>query len=193
MADGADRFSLRVAVALTKHRENAPVLPGGVVGEPSTGALGALRDLFSSFATAEEREPVALVIGLECTNGDPATIGGEIADDARDALALYGDHVFAVGNPARGAGVLGLLRLALEGIVRRTADRDVPHYRIGKDAIVAAGLSDGRPGWSTEYGKFVRIDTAERQYWFWSELPVDSEADVRSALAGLAPEPATPA
>lgn len=187
MTDGADHFSLRVAVVLTKHRETARVLPGGVVGEPSTGALGALRDIFNSFATPEEREPLALVIGLECSISDSGAISAEIADDARDALALYGDHVFAVGNPARGAGFLQLLRLAVEGIVRRTADRDIPHYRIGKDAIEAAVLTDGRPGWNTEYGKFIRIDTKDRQFWFWSELPVDSEDDVRNALAALAP------
>lgn len=191
MAGGADRFSLRVAVALTKHRESATVLPGGVVGEPSTGALGALRDIFNSFAKPEEHEPLALVIGLECSISDPAAIGSEIAGDARDALALYGDHIFAVGNPARGASFLQLLKLALEGIVRRTADRDIQHYRVSKDAIEAAVLSDSRPGWSIEYGKFIRIDTKDSQFWFWSELMVDSEADVRSALAGLAPEGAT--
>ena len=187
MTHGVDRFSLRVAVALTKHRETATVLPGGVVGEPSTGTLGALRDMFNSFARPDELDPLALVIGLDCSNSDPTGISSDIAGDARDVLALYSDHLFVVCNPGLGAGLLQLLKLMVGGLGKRTADKDIPHYRVSKEAVEGAVLSGGRPGWSPEYGEFIRIDTRDRQIWFWSELLVDSEGDVRNVLVGLTP------
>jgi hypothetical protein len=147
-----------------------------------------LRDLYHSVARANEREPTSIAVGLDCSDTDEKAFQRDAGNDARDALAIYEDHVLIVRNPARGANLGGLVKLVIGGIGKRTSDRDIPHFRIDSASVRAAELRAGHPPWNTERDKFVHIQTDDRECWFWAELLVDSEDDVRRSIDQLADE-----
>jgi hypothetical protein len=185
MAQDVEPFTFRIALALTKQKQALADKGGAGVREPPTGGLGALREIFHSFAGPSERDPVSIAVGLDCSNTEPQTLPRDIAKDARDALAFYDDHILVVCNPARGANLGGLVRLAIGGIGKRTSDRAIPHYRVDRASVQAADLLDQRESWSSEHGKFLYIGADKRDVWFWAELLVDSEEGVQNSLDRL--------
>jgi len=186
MTHEIDAFTLRIVAAVTKQKQALANRGGVGVREPPTSGLGALRDLFHSFAAANERNPASIVVGLDCSDTDEQTFQRDAGNDARDALTVHSDHVLLVCNPARGANLGGLVKLLIGGIGKKTSDRNIPHFRFDGASVRSAELRDGRPGWNSEREKFVHIQTDQRECWFWAELLVDSEDDVRRSIGQLA-------
>jgi hypothetical protein len=181
MTSNPDRFSLRVAAALVKQEQQQQ--PGGfVVRRTPKSGLGALRDLFHSIARPDEREPAAIIIGLDCSDPNAQTVlQRDMSTDARDVLLLYEDHVLLIGNPVRGAGLGTLVKLFAGGFNKQGKVRNTPHSRLEQADIGVAELVVGRPSWGTNE-RFVHLVTNPREIWFWVDLPVDSEDSVTTPL-----------
>jgi hypothetical protein len=185
MPQDIDAFTLRIAIAITKRNEGLAETGGIGVRQPATGGLGALRDLYHSVAGPSEGEPASMAVGLDCSHTDEQTFERDAGNDARDVLAVFSDHVLIVSNPARGASLGGLVKLVIGGIGKKTSQRNIPHSRIDRGSIRAAEVCDGRPAWHAEHERFVRIQTDDGEIFFWAELLVDSDDDVRSSIEQL--------
>lgn len=184
MASDRDNFSMRVALALVKQEQQQQ--PGGFVARrtPKTG-LGALRDLFHSVARPDEREPAAIVIGLECADQNTyIALQRDMSTDARDVLLLYPDHLLLIGNPVRGAGLGTLLKLFATGFTKQGKANNAPHSSMQRTDLHAAELVAGRPEWATDE-QFVRLKTNAYDLWFWVDLAVDTEEHLSKALESL--------
>lgn len=184
MTSDPDRFSLRVAAALVKQEQQQQ--PGGfVVRRTPRSGLGALRDLFQSIAHPDEREPAAMIIGLDCSEPNAqGTLQRDMRTDARDVLLLYEDHALLIGNPVRGAGLGTLVKLFAGGFNKQGKAKNTPHSRLDRADLGAMELVTGRPSWDTNE-QFVHLVANPREIWFWVDLAVDSEDALATALEAL--------
>jgi hypothetical protein len=184
MTSNPDRFSLRVAAALIKQEQQQQ--PGGfVVRRTPKSGLGALRDLFQSIARRDEREPAAMVIGLDCSDPNAhGTLQRDMNADARDVLLLYPDHVLLIGNPVRGAGLGTLVKLFAGSFNKQGKAKNTPHDRLAQADLGTAELVTGRPSWDTNE-QFVHLAANPREIWFWTDLAVDSKDVLTTALEAL--------
>ena len=140
MTSNPDLFSLRVAAALVKQERQQQ--PGGFVVRrtPKTG-LGALRDLFHAIARTDESEPVAIVIGLDCSEpNSQAAFQRDVNSDTRDVLLIYADHVLLIGNPVRGAGLGTLVKMFAGSFNKQGKAKNTPHSRVERAELRAAQL-----------------------------------------------------
>jgi len=184
MTNNLDLFSLRVAAALVKQEQHQQ--PGGFVVRrtPKTG-LGALRDLFHAITRADESEPAAIVIGLDCSEpNSQAAFQRDVNSDARDVLLLYADHVLLIGNPVRGAGLGTLVKMFAGSFNKQGKAKNTPHSRVERAELRAAQLVSRRAAWDTGE-QFVHLTIDAREIWFWVDLAVDSEDALTTALKAL--------
>lgn len=188
MASNPDPLTLRIAAAMVQRQQQQTT--SGVdardLRQAPTGGIGALRDLFKAVARPDELEPRCLVVGLDCSDPDVQAFRRDSDTATRDALAIYGDHVLLVGNPMRGAGIGGMLKLLGGSFSKRGKERNTPHSRIDQTNMRQVELAKGRPPWDTDREQFVHIGTGEREIWFWMDLAIDSEDDVRRAIDEMA-------
>jgi hypothetical protein len=184
MTTNPDLFTFRIAAALIKQEQQQK--PGGfVVRRTPKSGLGALRDLFHSIARPDEREPAAIIIGLDCSDPSAqATFQRDIGTDTRDVLLLYQDHVLLIGNPVRGAGLGTLVKLFAGSFNKRGKEKNTPHTRIQRDDLRVAEVTLGRATWDTSE-QFVRLTASDQEIWFWVDLAVDSEEALRTTLTSL--------
>jgi hypothetical protein len=156
-----------------------------VVRRTPKSGLGALRDLFQSIARPDEREPAAMIIGLDCSDPNAqGTLQRDTSTDARDLLLLYEDHVLLIGNPVRGAGLGTLVKLFAGGFNKQGKAKNAPHSRLDRADLGAAELVTGRPPWDMNE-QFLHLATTPRDIWFWVDLAVDSEDALTTALKAL--------
>jgi hypothetical protein len=161
-----------------------------VVPSSATGAVGALRDLFQAVARSDERSPPCFVVGLDCSDATKDSAAADSRKDERDALAVYTDHLLLVRFPGRNAGLGEMVKLLFKSMTGGKA-QITPHARFERTELVAVELTDGRPTWGTADEKFVHVTTSQSEVWFWVDLPVDSEDDLRRVVAELNPAAST--
>jgi len=103
------------------------------------------------------------VIGLQCGGRTLAEFQRGVQAGIRDAIALYEDHVLVVRTPLN-PGIRTALR-----VMRSGSASVVPHERILRSAIVAAGVvSDPPPQWPLMGDlAFVRLSTRDGDHWHW--------------------------
>ena len=163
---------MRVALALSQAHS---------AHQPSTNELGGLRHFFQAVARQDERNPAAIVIGLDCS--DPSAAGGfqrEMNSDTRDLLLIYENHVLLIRNPMRGAGPGTFVKVFLSSFTKQGKAKTTPHSRVQRADVSTIEIV-GRASWD-ESERFIHLAGNSREVWFWVNLPVDSEEIVKSAL-----------
>lgn len=173
MSASPDPF-MRVALALSQANS---------ARQPSTNEVGGLRHFFQAVTRPDERNPAAMVIGLDCS--DPSAQGGfkrEMNSDTRDLLLIYENHMLLIGNPMRGAGLGTFAKVFLSSFTKQGKAKSTPHSRVLRGDLNTAEIV-GRPSWD-ESERFVHLAGTGLEVWFWINLAVDSDDAVKTALGG---------
>jgi len=180
-----DPFVMRLAIASQiREQELNSSAKSSSHGPLSTAAISALRDLFQRIAHDDESDPQCFALGLDCSPADHDPLNFNSIPQERDILALYPEHLLIVGNPARGASVGGLLKLAFKGLGKKDLS-DVPRTRIEFAQLSLAEIVRNGPGTSGTSESFIHLVSPEQEIWFWVDVPMDSAEELEGKIGGL--------
>lgn len=180
-----DPFVMRLAVAVQiREKELNASEKSSSHGPLSQSEIGALRDLFQRIARADEANPQCFALGLDCSLPDHSPIDFNSVPPERDILAIFREHLLIVSNPARGASVGGLLKMAFKGMGKKDPS-DAPRTRIEFAHLSLAEIVENGPGVRGASESFIHLVSPKQEIWFWVDAPMDSAEELERKIGGL--------
>lgn len=182
-----DPFVMKLAVAVQiREKELNASEKSSSHGPLSQSEIGVLRDLFQRIARADEANPQCFALGLDCSLPDHRPIDFNSVPPERDILALFPEHLLIVSNPARGASIGGLLKMAFKGMGQKDPS-DAPRTRIEFAHLSLAEVVNNGPGATGTSESFIHLVSPNQEIWFWVDLPMDSAEVLERTITALVP------
>lgn len=178
-------ITMRVAVALQLRAES---LGGRDDGEPPRG-ISATLDLIRAIVRDDEREPLALAFGCECT-GIARPFSPDLMRSTPDALLIYPEHVLLVFSPIRDGSASSLVKSMVGAALPGGKSKITPHWRYPTEVLRDVELrrrrdDDGDAAFSTADDRFLTFTAPERHIRFGIDLAVIKDDDLQRAVAQI--------